>query len=175
MPTIWIVAIALLGIATLVYATGMFIPRDHAVSVRARFARTPSEIWSAITDFDAIPQWWPDVKSVERKPDVDGRPAWIEHMRHGPLPLVVVEWEAPRKMVARVVDEERRMPFGGTWTWHLREIPGGCEVTISENGFVRNMLFRVIAHYVMGHTRTLESYLRALGSRFGESTTPWVV
>jgi hypothetical protein len=37
---------------------------------------------------------------------------------------------------------------------------------------VYNPLFRFISRYVMGHTATIESYLRALGKRFGDEPTP---
>lgn len=175
MPTLWIVAIVALGLVALVYTAGMFAPRDHAVSLRARYARKPAEVWSVITDVAALPSWRSDLKSVERRADVDGKPVWIEHSRRGALPLEVIEWDAPRKMVARIADEGGRLPFGGTWTWHLREVPNGCELTLSENGFVRNVLFRVLAHFVFGYTRTLDGYMRALGAKFGETTTPKVV
>lgn len=175
MPTIWIVALVLLGLVALVFTAGMFVPRDHAVSVRARYARKPSEVWGAITAFADQPSWRPELESVERLPDVAGRPAWVEHSRHGAMPLEVVEWDEPRRMVARIADASGTLAFGGTWTWNLREVPGGCELTITENGFVRNLVFRLVAHYALGYTRTAEAYLRALGARFGEETVPKVV
>ncbi len=176
MPTLWIAVIVVCGLVALVLTASTFAPREHAVSLRARYGRKPAEVWSAITDIDALPTWRTDLKSIERRPGVGGgRPAWIEHTRHGALPLEVDEWDAPRKMVVRIADEGGKLPFGGTWTWHLREVAGGCEVTLSENGFVSNPLFRVLAHFVFGYTRTLDRTLRALGAKFGEETTPKVV
>lgn len=175
MPTLWIVLIVVFGLVALVLTVSVFVPRDHAVSVRARYARKPAEVWSVITDIEAMPAWRVDLEAVERKPDVGGRPAWIEHTKHGATPLEVDEWVAPRKMVVRIDDVTGKLPYGGTWTWHLREIASGCEVTLTENGFVRNPLFRVLAHYVFGYTRTLENTLRALGTKFGEATEPRTV
>ncbi len=175
MPTIWIVLVVLLGLLALVLSVAAFVPRKHAVSVRARYDQTPTVVWAVITDVDALPSWRSDVRSVERLPDVHGRPAWIERSKHGALPLAVVEWDAPRKLVTRIADDARKLSFGGTWTWHLREVPNGCELTITENGFISNSLFRVITHYGFGYTRTIEAYQRALGEKFGETATPRVV
>jgi len=175
MPTLWIVLIVALGLVALVLTVSTFVPRDHAVSVRARYARTPAEVWTAISDIDSLPAWRSDLKSLERMPDVGGRPAWIEHTRYGALPLQVDEWDAPRKLVVRIDDVTGKLAFGGAWTWHLREVAGGCEVTLTENGFVSNALYRVLAHYVIGYTRTIESVLRGLGRSFGERTEPRTV
>lgn len=175
MPPIWIVALVALALVGLVFTLSSFIPRNHAVSVRARYARPSTEVWAVIMDVAALPTWRTGVKSVQRRADVLGKPAWVEHSRRGPLPLEVIEWEAPSKMVARIADDAEKLPFGGTWTWHLREVPSGCELTLTENGFIKNALFRVLAHYVFGYTRTLQTYLRDLGTRFGETVTPKVV
>jgi uncharacterized protein YndB with AHSA1/START domain len=175
MDTLLTILIVVLGLVALVFTASSFIPREHAVSVRARFARPTSEVWKVITDVDAIPAWRPDVQSIERRPDVAGLPAWVEHSQRLALPLEVVERDAPRKLVARIAADDGKLAFGGTWTWYLREVPGGCELTVTENGFVANPLFRVLAHFVLGYSRALESYLRDLGAKFGETTTPKVV
>lgn len=175
MDTLLTILLVLLGLVALVFTASSFIPRQHAISVRARFARPTSEVWKVITDFDALPSWRPELKSVARLPDVAGLPAWIEHSQRVSLPLEVVELDRPRKLVTRIADDDGKLPFGGTWTWYLRDVQDGCEVTLTENGFITNPVFRVIAHFVLGYSRTLETYLRNLGARFGETTEPKVV
>ncbi len=175
MPTIWIVAVFLLGLVALVLSVAAFVPRKHAVSVRARYDQSPKVVWAVITDISALPTWRSDVRSIERLPDIAGRMAWIERSKHGTLPFEVVESDAPRKLVTRVADDTRKLSFGGTWTWHLREVANGCELTITENGFISNSLFRVLTHYGFGYSRRIEAYLRDLGAKFGEATTPRVV
>ncbi|MBL8860477.1 MAG: SRPBCC domain-containing protein [Planctomycetes bacterium] len=165
MHPLLVAALVVLGLAALIQTAGMFVPRNHSVSVRARYARPPGEVWAAITDIDALPSWRSDVRAVERRPDVDGRPAWVERTRHGKLPLEAVEWDPPRRLVTRIADDARRLPFGGTWTWTLREVPGGTELTIAENGFIRSALFRVLAHFVLGYRRTIETLQRDLARR----------
>lgn len=174
MDVIWIlVVVVLLGL--FVYRLGAMVPRDHSVSVRARYAQRPEEVWKAITDIDGLASWRKDLKSVERQPDVAGRPAWIEHSRHGKLPLEVVEWDPPRKLVTRIADDDGKLPFGGAWTWTIRPVADGSELTVAENGFVKPALFRLMTRYVFGYTRTIEQVMRALGQKFGETTEPRVV
>jgi len=175
MPTIWIVAVFLLGLVALVLSVAAFVPRKHAVSVRARYGQPPKVVWSVITDVGAFSKWRSDIRSVQRLPDVDGRAAWIEHSQRGAVPYQVVESDAPRKLVTRIADVARKLSFGGTWTWHLREVTDGCELTITENGFISNSLTRVLTHYGFGYTRAIEACLRDLGARFDETTTPRVV
>ncbi len=178
MPWPWIlvvVVLAVLAIAALVFTVSTFIPSDHAVSVRARFAQPTTEVWQAITRIEEFTSWRPELKLVERRPDVLGKPAWIERSRHGAIPFEVVESDAPRKLVARIAENQGKLGFDGTWTWILRDVPSGCELTITENGFITNPLFRVLTHFAFGYSRTLEDYQRALGNKFGETTTPKVV
>jgi hypothetical protein len=68
------------------------------------------------------------------------------------------------------------LPFGGRWEFDIT--PAGADasrVTITERGWVSNPIFRFVSRYVMGHTASLEAYLRALGKQFGSEPTPTVV
>jgi hypothetical protein len=42
---------------------------------------------------------------------------------------------------------------------------------VTEDGWVSNPMFRVISK-LMGHHTTLDSYLRALGKKLGEESSP---
>ncbi|HMA23731.1 MAG TPA: hypothetical protein VKP00_07045, partial [Gemmatimonadaceae bacterium] len=53
--------------------------------------------------------------------------------------------------------------------------PSASRVTIVERGSVYNPLFRFVSRFFMGHTATIDAYLRALGKRFGEEPVPVVV
>ena len=52
---------------------------------------------------------------------------------------------------------------------------GGSVVTITEHGSVYNPVFRFVSRFIMGHTATIDGYLRALGRKFGNEPTPTVV
>jgi hypothetical protein len=69
-------------------------------------------------------------------------------------------------------DEDQRsgLPFGGTWTFEVTPIgDGGSVVRITEDGEVYNPVFRFVSRYFMGYTATIDSYLKALGAKFGET------
>lgn len=57
------------------------------------------------------------------------------------------------------------LPFGGTWTYDL--VPGdqACSLTVTEDGEVYNPLFRFVSRFIIGHTATIDSYLKALQTK----------
>jgi uncharacterized protein YndB with AHSA1/START domain len=158
------ILVVLIGIVALI---GPMLPKAHSATRSARFKQPPDSIWRAITDVEAFPSWRADVKSVERLPDQNGRPAWRETDKHGQvLPLEVIEWDPPRKLVGRISDP--KLPFGGTWTYEIAPAEGGCALTITENGEIYNPIFRFMARFVFGYSATIEGYFRSLGKKFGE-------
>ena len=90
------------------------------------------------------------------------------------MTMVVDIAPPPRHLVTRIADDG--LPFGGRWEYRIEpDGAGGSNVTITEHGSVYNPLFRFVSRYIMGHTATIESYLRALGKRFGSEPAPVVV
>jgi uncharacterized protein YndB with AHSA1/START domain len=168
----WVLIIVgvLVVIATVVWAIGAAIPREHSASRMARYRQPPEKIWAAITDVESFPQWRKDMKSVKRLPDVNGKPAWVETHSTGEMPLVVEEWNPPQRLVMRIVDE--KLPFGGTWTFEISVADGGATLRLTENGFVKPAIFRFLSKYIFGYTATMEEYLKDLGRKFGEDVTP---
>ena len=56
---------------------------------------------------------------------------------------------------------------------HALEAQGNStRVTVTEHGEVYNPIFRVVSKYIMGQTSTIDSYLTALGKKFGNDVTP---
>ena len=77
---LWIV-IALVALVVVIAAIGSRLPKAHHASKTARFPVPPETLYAVISDVERYPEWRQDVKRVERLPDRDGRPAWIEHAR----------------------------------------------------------------------------------------------
>lgn len=172
----WLVIIAasLIAAVGLVAVIGAMLPQNHVSTRAARFRRTPQEIWSAITNYSEFPSWRSGVKSVERLPDRDGHLVWLERTAHDAIPYEVVEFSPPDsagkgRLVGKIADP--KLPFGGTWTYELSPADGGTELRITERGEVYNPIFRFISRFVMGQTKTIDDYLRALGAKFGENVT----
>ncbi len=60
------------------------------------------------------------------------------------------------------------LPYSGTWTYSLQPNGEGTVVRITEDGEVNNPVFRFMSRFVLGHTRTMDAYLRALGKATGQ-------
>jgi uncharacterized protein YndB with AHSA1/START domain len=149
------------------------IPMDHRATVRAHFAAPPDRVWAIIHDPLAAATWRADIKTVERRPDIDGRLAWRETGKHGAIDYVMDDAQAPTRQTTRITNTD--LPYGGKWEYTLTAAGGGTDLSITERGFVKPALFRLLSRFVFGYTATLEAYLRALGTHLGESTTPTIV
>jgi len=160
MKWILIAAGVVAGIALVVLLVGWGLPVAHVASRQRTFRAPPEILWKAITDPESFPAWRSDVKRVERLPDREGRPAWVEEGSAGRITFEIEKLEAPRLLVARIAD--RTLPFGGTWTYEIAPSSGGSTMTITENGEIYNPVFRVMARYVFGYESTMGAYLDSL-------------
>ena len=168
----WVLAIGgvLVAVVALVVVIGYLLPQNHVASLSAKFAAKPEAIWASLTDVSAFPQWRPGVLRVEALPDENGQRGWREHQKHDAVSYRVVEFEAPRKLVARIAD--KGLPYGGSWTYELAPDGTGTRLTITERGEVYNPMFRFVSRFLIGYTGTMNGVLRALGTRHGETVTP---
>jgi uncharacterized protein YndB with AHSA1/START domain len=158
----------------LVVVIGALLPRDHVATMTARIPAPPEDVWHTVTTPDAFPQWRREITRVEMLPATNNGPSWREHSSNGAITMVVDVAEPPRHLVGRIADD--KLPFGGYWDYRIQ--PDGAHasvVTISEHGWVSNPLFRFVSRFVMGHTATIDQYLRSLGRKFGTDVSPTVV
>jgi uncharacterized protein YndB with AHSA1/START domain len=158
-----VIGVTIAVILALAVFVGSRLPRSHRASREQTLATSPETIWTAITDVDAFPSWR-DIRKVQRLPDRDGRPVWVEEGRSGRITLAVERMDAPRLLVSRIAD--RDLPFGGTWTYELTPVPGGTRLKITEDGEIYNPLFRLMARFIFGYEGTIASYMAALEKRF---------
>ncbi len=77
--------------------------------------------------------------------------------------------QPPGHLVTEIADPH--LPFGGKWTTDILPIPpNGCIVQIREDGEIHNRFFRFMSRFVFGYTATIDTYLKDLGKKFGETT-----
>lgn len=167
---------AVVGVAVLLFAgmalAGLALPTAHVASRTTSVARSPAEVWHALTDRTAQPQWRRGLRRLEPLPDVDGSPSFREHSRHGVITFVVDESIAPDagrtgRLVTRIADDT--LPFGGRWIHEVADqAGGGTRVTITEEGVVRNPVFRFLSRFVFGHTASIDAFLRDLAAHLAE-------
>ena len=160
----------IVGLILLIGLVGMLIPKSHVASRTARFNQTPQTVWDAITDFQGQTSWRTSLTKVEHLPDRDGKAVWREtNRRTGTLAMMITTSDPPHRMVSQIVDNKS---FGGTWTYEISSTDAGCELTITERGEIYHPIFRVFARFVFGYTATMETYLKQLGTKFGEDVEP---
>ena len=135
---------ALVGIGALAAAIGATLPRNHVASRTLRLRRTPQEAWAAI----------------------------IRATSASSVPADIVEDDPPRRRVTRVKETEKN--FGGTWTIVVAPAADAaasapaCTVTITENGWIANPIFRFVSKFVMGHHATMDAMLKEVAKQFHE-------
>ena len=159
------------GLLLLMWVIGALLPKEHVATRMARYKQPPEKIWEALTNVEEMPKWRTDLKGIERLPEKDGKPAWVEDLgSFGKMPLQVELLEPPSKMVARIADP--KLPFGGTWTYEIAAVDGGATLRVTERGEIYPALFRFMSRFIFGYTSTMETYLKNLGRKFGEDVTP---
>jgi hypothetical protein len=165
---LWIV-IALAAIAGIVALIGSRLPKGHAATRTTKVKLPPDALYTLLSDVDNYKTWRPDVKKVERLPDRDGRPAWVEDTSTGKIPLFFERMERPSLLVGRIADPT--LAFGGTWTYRITPATDGSELSITEDGEVYNPIFRFMARFVFGHTATMDAFIKHLQAKVTQSAT----
>jgi hypothetical protein len=138
MKWIALVLIAVIVVVAIVAIIGSTLPRNHVASRTLRLKRSPGDVWPVVT----------------------------QAMNASSVPVDVLENDPPRRLVTRVKETEKM--FGGTWTVTATPTTGGSALTIVEDGWVANPIFRFVSRYVMGHHATMDGILKGVAKTLGE-------
>jgi len=171
MKWVLIVVAAIVGLIALMALVGAFIPREHRATSTITLRQPPDSVWRAIREFGNIPTWWSDWKESVRLPDKDGHEAWRQKVGGFDMPILVLESQAPRRLVTQI-DAGAGAAFGGTWTYELTAEAGGTRISITEAGWIANPIFRFMSRFLFGYYGSLDGSLRALARHYGETVTP---
>jgi uncharacterized protein YndB with AHSA1/START domain len=161
--------VAVLALTALVfYVAGSLMPREHKSVVAVDLRAPRAVVWAAITNYAAMPQWWPAVKSVRTEKLSDGTElTWNTDAHHHEVPFLTGESRVNEKLVRVIAKDD--LPFGGTWTYELADAPdGGTRLTLTEDGVINPPIFRAVATWFIGldsnqddHLEHLEKHLAA--------------
>jgi len=138
MRWILIALVVVAAVVAVIAAIGATLPREHVATRSLALRRSAEEVWPAIMQATAA----------------------------SGVPVDVLESDPPRRQVTRVKDTEKM--FGGTWTITITPSPTGSTLTITEDGWVGNPIFRFVSRYVMGHHATMDGMLKDVAKKFGE-------
>jgi uncharacterized protein YndB with AHSA1/START domain len=171
MKWVLIIFAAIAGLIALMALVGAFTPRDHRATSTITLRQPPDSVWRAIREFGNIPTWWSDWRESVRLPDKDGHEAWRQRVGGFDMPILVLESQAPRRLVTQI-DALPGASFGGTWTYALTTEGGGTRISITEAGWITNPIFRFLSRFVFGYYGSLDGYLRALAKHYGGTAAP---
>ena len=150
-------AIVLLSLA--VVAIGALLPKRHVVSRSASHRATPEQLFSLIA---GAQNWRSDVARYEVLPTENGRELVRETTTDGEIiTYELLDRTPPTSLKRRITTEN--LPYSGTWSFSLQSNGEYTVVRITEDGQVYNPVFRFMSRFVFGYTRTMDTYLRALG------------
>jgi hypothetical protein len=143
MKWVWIGLAGTVALVAVIAFIGSQLPRNHVASRTLRVHRPPQDVWPVVTQL----------------------------MAASSVPSDIVENDPPRRLVSRVKDTEKM--FGGTWTVSLapveeRSAATASTLTITEDGWVANPIFRFVSRFVVGHHATMDGILKNVAKQLGE-------
>jgi hypothetical protein len=158
-------AALIVAVVGVVIAIGWKLPAEHRITREAELPHGPDAVWTAISDFPALPAWMPGIRRVQRLDALEGRDRWLYETAEGDMTIEVVTRFAPTELTIRSVNSD--LAFGGTWTHRISPVATGSLVTITEHGWISNPYFRFMYRYVFAHTTTPDETLSALRHHLG--------
>lgn len=162
-----VVALVLIAVAAVVLVVGYRLPEQHTATRERVFAAPADRIFHEIATIEAYPKWRSGVQSIQMLPDSSGMKHFRETDMTGEVTYVVERVVPNRQYVLAIADA--KLPYSGSWTFDLTPVAGGTQLTITEDGAVRNPVFRFMSRYVFGHFRTIDRYLADLDKRLSSA------
>lgn len=153
----------LVGLVVVMALVGLALPRDHVASRKTTLAKSPDEVWRVLVDLEGQTKWRRGLKRVELLSPTEFR----EHTTQGKLTFEVTESRERELRITRISDE--KLPFGGRWIYELVPDGNGTRLTITEDGFVKNPVFRFLSKTVFSQAATIEKFLADLGAHLAVS------
>ncbi len=168
MKTALIVIAVLVGLIVLaglvLYFIGRGQPERHTARRTFTVPQPRAAVWAVLTDYAAMPQWWPAVKAVRMEKKPTGEVITWNKDSHGrEIGFRTREEQAPARLVREITGDN--LPFGGIWTYELAEENGVTRVTLTEDGFIQPPLFRAIARYFIGLDATMKDFEKYFTAR----------
>ena len=155
---------ALIFVVALIVIIGSLLPSHHIVARSALFHASPEKLFALISGSQS---WRPDLLQSSETTDAAGRRFVEETTRHKEvITYELLDIEPPISIKRRIASQN--LPYSGTWSFTLQPSGQDTLVRITEDGEVSNPIFRFVSRFILGHTSTLDNYLRSLGKATGQ-------
>lgn len=154
---------------------GLSLPQQHHERVTVDLPASQAQVWDLLTAYADMPKWWDQVKTVKEGQAPNGAVITWNEDEHGQrVGFVTKEQKRPKLLVREIYDPKEALGWGGTWTFRLEKLGKGKPVrtrlSVTEDGFVSNPLFRVLIAKVFGYQRQLASFTTALDAEIRRQT-----
>jgi hypothetical protein len=149
-----------IGLLIIVVGIGALLPRDHVARGERTVRLSPDAVAARVRDVGAYPGWRSSVDRIDIVGRTDGQVDFVEHSGGDAIAFTMIEEAPGRRFRSAIMDPD--LPFGGYWTITIDPAADGSRVAVEEHGHVRNPLFRFVSTIILGHNRTLETWLSDL-------------
>lgn len=149
---------------------GLATPRKYVAARALTLRAAPERVWALIRTVKAYPDWREEIMSVEEFSGNDPRPAWTEIGRQKSLSYVAATDEPPHRFTARILDDD--LGYSAEWQFVVTPSASGSRLVITEHGEVGNPVFRFVRAHLLGHTGSIDNYLRDVALELGELAKP---
>lgn len=119
-------SVVILGLIVLVFLVGSLLPENYQNEVKLTINRPPEEIWAATQNFEKHPIGGKATKGVQRLPDENGLPVWVEDLGQTKLHVTTLAAHAPSHWKFAVEDRVVKMSFESEN--HIEAAGGGSRI-----------------------------------------------
>lgn len=151
----WFLVLVIIAVAVAGFI-GSTLPEEHTVTRTVLVPAGQEHVFALISHVQDYPHWRTGVKSVELLPEENGQFHWVEDTSMGKVPELLTENDPLSHRVVTIADPD--LPWGGSWTFDLTPQGGQTQLTITEHGEVKNVLYRFASRYIFGQAATVEQY-----------------
>jgi uncharacterized protein YndB with AHSA1/START domain len=144
----------------------MMLSNEHTFTRSMHIAQPPEKIFETLVDFAAHPSWTPNLRSIEKLADRDGKAVWRCVQDDVTMVMTVEESDSPKKLVLHFLDEKDIADI--TWAISLGPTTGGSLVSLRERGKINGSFFRGM-NRLFGNTLYADQFLKSLAKQFGEN------
>lgn len=121
-----IAGIIVLSLIVLVFLIGSLLPEYFESEVKLTINRPPEEVWAATQNFERHPIGGRMTKRVERQPDENGLPVWVEDLGETKLHVTTLAADPPKHWKFTVEDRVVKMKFESEN--HIEPTAGGSRI-----------------------------------------------